>query len=177
MTMPETTVTVAGRLGTWHPRVTALGQETVWVTWLSHPDHGTLGLYCRDATAPHGRRVRRVVTGTLAPLRVQAQDDDPRCPATMTQTPLLIQVQTLQPWTAPTSDAPRRWLVVGAPVWQGHCYVAPTHVSPDLYGVAAPGQHTGASWAWTRLYGVIEQVAAWRYLRYLALPPSEVGDG
>lgn len=177
MTAPETTVTVAGRLGTWQQRTTAAGTETVWVTWLSHPDHGTLGLYSRDATAPHGRRVRRVVTGTLAPLRVQAQDDDPRCAELGTLAPLLIQVQALQPWTAPTSDAPRRWLVVGAPVWQGQCYLAPAQLSPDLYGVAAPGQHTGTAWVWTRLYGVVEPVAVWRYLRYLALPPAEVHDG
>lgn len=175
MTTPLGEVTLPGRLSTWQVRTDVVTGSSLWVAWLSHAIHGTLGIATTSAAVPSYGRQRCVVTGAIQPRRVIAQADDPRTADDPTQAPVVLQVTAMAPRQHGTAPGGGRW-PVGPYVWQGRYYQAAVATGlGDLYVLAAPGQHTAHTWPWHQLYGLIHPVQGQRYLRYLAVPETLIG--
>lgn len=176
--LPEITVQLAGRVGSWHPRRVADAARTVWVTWLQAPRHGTIGVYVRAKpgaafglaeTLLNGAWV--LVRGLLRPLHVFAHGDDPRLFGNSELAPLLVHVVSVTRFrrrdpSPPVVDQSATLLVrSGRPIGAG--LLSPAAHLADVYHLSAAGPSAGTLRRWSTLRGVVAEVGGCRYLRYV----------
>jgi hypothetical protein len=174
--LPEITVELAGRLGTWHPRHVREQAQTVWATWLRTAQHGLVGIYVLAkpgvrlaAALPNREWVQ--LRGTLCPLRAQALPDDPRAADDVSSTPLLVHAVSIRrarrsahaPPLLPNAAA----LQVRAGVRTAAGQLAPAAHLPDLYHLTVDPAMPGQIRSWSTLRGIVAPIGRYRFLRYV----------
>jgi hypothetical protein len=174
--LPEITVQLAGRVGTWYPRHVRDQARSVWAAWLRTAHHGIVGIYVLAkpgvrlaAALPNGAWVQ--LRGDLRPLRVQALPSDPRASDDLASTPLLVHAvriqRTRRSAVAPALLPAAAALQVRAGVRTAAGELAPAAHLPDLYHLAADVDAHGPVRSWSTLRGVVAPVGPYRLLRYV----------
>jgi len=173
---PEIPVTLVAHLGPWGERMRMDAPGALWIAWARHSAHGLLGIYVLPKpTAPRAVLLERTwvrIQGLLRPLRVAARvDADPRSEANVAHIPLLIHATSVIVCdrALPPIAPPARHIQVGPGRWIDGGYLAPARHLADVavFTLTAPVRQTVL--AWNRPYGVIAQVGARRYLRYVLI--------
>ena len=173
----EISLQLAGQVGRWRPRRVDDQARMVWSTWLRARRHGTIGIYV--LAKPHAPlelaeallsntwvRVR----GLLSPLRVLASGDDPRTPEDSRCAPLLVHavaithVRRRDPAPPLLDEPPLLQVRAGGRPAAGA--LAPAAHLPDLYHLAGDDQ-SGTMRRWSALRGIVAELGAYRYLRYI----------
>jgi hypothetical protein len=174
--MPEITVRLTGRVGTWHPRNVCGRAQSVWAAWLRTEHYGLIGVYV--LAKPEAQLAEALPNATaitvraqLWPTRIQALGDDPRAADDTASTPLLLHAH--QVVRASRADLKALlWRDIGTVQvrggrWTSAGYLAPAAHLPDVLHIAPDERPAGAVRTWSTLRGVVAQIGMYRYIRYV----------
>jgi len=183
-------LTLIGRTSAWLPHLPAgpadhgaqpprpaRGARPFLVSWVHHRSYGTLGVYLATAGDAQGIVLQRgqwlQITGVVRPCLAYALPDDPRSAIALEYTPLLLDVTAIRLASGsrrqvplPLLETPRHVRVLRAsPAGSGQ--LVPLARWADAVYWHATGGAPAVSATWNCVRGVVTQLGAYRYLRYV----------